>query len=393
MMRSSMSVKRLLIYLQPKASWVTECGNVSSQILMSLEINLQECMHKGLVGAIGAIPGTVCAHPFDVVKIRMQTSRTSDPFRGGIRKAIKAVAAGLERPGTPGALQASQFFRGLAPAMQQKVITRAPMFLLAELCTQAYQTAGLSRTQACFVGCFCSGFITGSAAALPEYRKVLQSQCVCGEGTSTVQAVMRAAVASGQTGSILIRMRSAGLRNAIFDSIFFGAQHTLSSHLASGPSYACAAALAVTLDYSVDVVVKRMMVVPPQQALRPLMQSWLQLFRGHASVFHACASVHAGLSAKAVEFSVSYFITGTVGVSVAASLQQLYDSTCSPKNGTKRRCLQHSSDMCFLFLCISECIRGSPTAVGPPWFSVTLLEQEQRHVEIVDDAHPELEIA
>ena len=338
MMRSSMSVKRLLIYLQPKASWVTECGNVSSQIRMSLEINLQECMHKGLVGAIGAIPGTVCAHPFDVVKIRMQTSRTSDPFCGGIRKAIKAVAAGLERPGTPGALQASQFFRGLAPAMQQKVITRAPMFLLAELCTQAYQTAGLSRTQACFVGCFCSGFITGSAAALPEYRKVLQSQCVCGEGTSTVQAVMRAAVASGQTRSILIRMRSAGLRNAIFDSIFFGAQHTLSSHLASGPSYACAAALAVTLDYSVDVVVKRMMVVPPQQALRPLMQSWLQLFRGHASVFHACASIHAGLSAKAVEFSVSYFITGTVGVSVAASLQQLYDSTCSPKNGTKRRC-------------------------------------------------------
>ncbi|CAE7284826.1 tig [Symbiodinium microadriaticum] len=158
---------------------------------MGLEINLQECMHKGLVGAIGAIPGTVCAHPFDVVKIRMQTSGTSDPFRGGVRKAINAVAAGGERPGRPGAFQASQFFRGLAPAMQQKVITRAPMFLLAELCTQTVQIAGLSRTQACFVGCFCSGFITGSAAALPEYRKVLQSQRVRAQGTSTVLAVMR----------------------------------------------------------------------------------------------------------------------------------------------------------------------------------------------------------
>ena len=292
------------------------------------EIDLQECLHKGLVGAIGAIPGTVCAHPFDVVKIRMQTTlraETAHPFCGGIRAAVRAVAAGEGRaPGRPGAFAAVHFFRGLGPAVQQKVITRAPMFLLAEMCTQIVQTLGLSRSQACFVGCFCSGFMTGSVAALPEYRKVLQSQRVHAEGISTVGAVVRSAAASGQSGSLLIRMRSAGLRNAIFDSIFFGAQHTLSSSFASGPSYALAAALAVTLDYSVDVVVKRMMVVPPQEALRPLTQTWLQLFHGHVGIFRACARIHAGLSAKAVEFAVSYFITGTVGVGVAASLQQLY---------------------------------------------------------------------
>ena len=277
-------------------------------------IDLQECLHKGLVGAVGAIPGTVCAHPFDVVKIRMQTSAAKNPFWGGIRSAIRAVGQG----GT-----FCRFFKGLSPAVQQKVITRAPMFLLAELCTQTVESLGLSRTQACFVGSFCSGFMTGSVAALPEYRKVLLSQCLQA-GETSLGAILRSAARSGQSGSMLIRMRSAGLRNAIFDSMFFGAQHSLSSHLDSGPSYALAAALAVTLDYSFDVVVKRMMVVPPNQPLRPLTQTWLQLFRGHASFLHACASVHAGLSAKAVEFSVSYFITGTIGVSLAASLQQIY---------------------------------------------------------------------
>ena len=289
------------------------------------DIDLQECLHKGLVGAVGAIPGTICAHPFDVVKIRMQTSKPSDPFRGGIRAAVHAVASSQGRQRTES--KALQFFRGLPSALQQKVITRAPMFLLAELCTQSVQSLGLTRTQACFVGCFCSGFITGSAAALPEYRKVLQSQRIRAEGISTVRSVVRTAASCGRGKELVARMRSAGLRNAIFDSVFFGAQHTLSSHLSNGPSYALAAALAVTLDYSVDVVVKRMMVIPPQQPLRPLTQMWRQLFQGHGSIFHACASVHAGLSAKAAEFAVSYFITGTVGVTVAASLQRLYDAT------------------------------------------------------------------
>eukprot|EP00413_Alexandrium_margalefii_P026496 CAMPEP_0204557620 /NCGR_PEP_ID=MMETSP0661-20131031/30452_1 /ASSEMBLY_ACC=CAM_ASM_000606 /TAXON_ID=109239 /ORGANISM="Alexandrium margalefi, Strain AMGDE01CS-322" /LENGTH=286 /DNA_ID=CAMNT_0051564755 /DNA_START=52 /DNA_END=912 /DNA_ORIENTATION=- len=277
-------------------------------------IDARACLHKGLVGAIGAIPGTACAHPFDVVKMRMQTTTTATPWSGGIRTAVSAVGAGSD-----GRLRASLFFNGLSPAIQQKVVTRGPMFLISELSSQLVEVStGASRTTALFVGSFASGLFTGSVASLAEYSKVLRSQRICAEGPA---AIVRLALSSGQAVPLARRMRSAGLRNGIFDSTFFGTQHLISGALGSGWSYACAAAAAVTLDYSVDVAVKRMMVVPPQASVDPLGLSLRRLFRGHSSPLRAVSSVYAGLSAKSVEFAVSYFVTGTVGVSVAASLQ------------------------------------------------------------------------
>ena len=39
-----------------------------------MNIDLAECGCRGAIGAVGAIPGTLAAHPFDVVKMRQQVS-------------------------------------------------------------------------------------------------------------------------------------------------------------------------------------------------------------------------------------------------------------------------------------------------------------------------------
>jgi hypothetical protein len=35
-------------------------------------IDTTECLRRGAIGAFGAIPGTLAAHPFDVLKMKMQ---------------------------------------------------------------------------------------------------------------------------------------------------------------------------------------------------------------------------------------------------------------------------------------------------------------------------------
>merc|ERR1712224_1159256 len=82
--------------------------------------------------------------------------------------------------------------------------------------------------------------------------------------------------------------------NGIFDSTFFGTQHLLSSHLGNGASYASAAAIAVTLDYSVDVVVKRMMIIPPELPVKSLRKTWVSLFSGQSNVFQVITRIHSG---------------------------------------------------------------------------------------------------
>eukprot|EP00466_Bigelowiella_natans_P002607 jgi/Bigna1/84393/fgenesh1_pg.133_\ len=140
-------------------------------------IDIQQCLKKGLVGAIGVIPGTVAAHPFDVIKIRMQTSKDS------LRMAMGTISK------TTGGFKG--FYRGLSSAVQQKMITCGPMFLISEICTQGMQLAGMKRAEACFAGSAVSGYSTGFVAALSEYRKVLLSQNVKvpGGGTWTYSAV------------------------------------------------------------------------------------------------------------------------------------------------------------------------------------------------------------
>jgi hypothetical protein len=233
-----------------------------------MDIDVGACLKKGVVGALGAIPGTASAHPFDVVKIRMQTTQCR------LTPAMRHIYAS----GGGGA-----FYQGLGSALQQRVLTCGPMFLFSELFTQAAQQGplGLARGDALFVGSAGSGYATGFVASIAEFRKVLISQGVRGSGSpakyqSPKAFAAAAAAAAGGAGSgagagaaggagrraaakaaaaaarlpqfgpgrpwtyaailshaprrgshLLTRANGAGTRNAIFDSVFFGSQHAL----------------------------------------------------------------------------------------------------------------------------------------------------------------------
>ena len=51
------------------------------------EIDVAECLRRGAIGALGAIPGTLAAHPIDLVKIRIQTGA------GSLRAAMRGLGA------------------------------------------------------------------------------------------------------------------------------------------------------------------------------------------------------------------------------------------------------------------------------------------------------------
>ena len=108
-----------------------------------MNIDLAECGRRGAIGAVGAIPGTLAAHPFDVVKMRQQVS------------GMPAL----------GMLKRGNIYGGVGSGIAQKIATRGPMFLFSELATQQVQRMGLDRNRALFVGSAFSGYATGFVAA------------------------------------------------------------------------------------------------------------------------------------------------------------------------------------------------------------------------------------
>ena len=123
---------------------------------MPLGIDTDECLRRGCIGAFGAMPGTIAAHPCDVIKMRMQVTGA------GLQPTLSAIRA------TPGG-----FYRGLGAGIGQKVLTRGPMFLASEACTQlCMRFSGLERQKALFIGSFGSGYLTGFFAASAEWAKV-----------------------------------------------------------------------------------------------------------------------------------------------------------------------------------------------------------------------------
>ena len=278
-------------------------------------MDAHECLRRGAIGAVGAVPGTVLAHPFDVLKIRMQTSPATAP---SVALAARGVFASHGLRG---------FYRGLAAGVQQKVLTRGPMFLASEACTQLCElTLGMQRTPAVFCGSMGSGYLTGSFAALAEWRKVLGSgetvgrwQGGGGGGGGGNVALLRAASEAGQLRSVGQRVHNAGCRNAVFDVTFFGVSHLLmeqrESHgLGPGGCYALAATSAVVSDYAVDVATKRSMAVPPQRPVASLVGSVTALVRKDGW------ALFSGLTPKGFEFATSYFVTGACSVYVLARL-------------------------------------------------------------------------
>ena len=58
-------------------------------------IDWRECLAKGAIGAVGAVPGTILAHPADVVKMRMQTN--SSVWNPGLIDTIAHVRSDPHR--------------------------------------------------------------------------------------------------------------------------------------------------------------------------------------------------------------------------------------------------------------------------------------------------------
>ena len=276
-------------------------------------MDMHECLRRGAIGAVGAVPGTVLAHPFDVLKIRMQTSPATAPTLPSAAKSVYA-AHGLHG-----------FYRGLTAGVQQKVLTRGPMFLASEACSQVCEhSMGMNRTLAVFCGSLGSGYFTGSFAGLAEWRKVLASSEAAGRPRSHEGgiALMRAAAHEQQLRSAFQRIHNAGCRNALFDVTFFSVSHALMQHqgqdelgvLGPGGCFALAATSAVVSDYAVDVATKRSMAVPPQRPVRTLGRSVVRLIQTNG------LGVFAGLTPKSLEFATSYFVTGATSVYVLANM-------------------------------------------------------------------------
>jgi len=250
-------------------------------------IDVAECMRRGAVGAVGAVPGTLAAHPADVVKIRQQLSGLS----------LAKTVVGMDG--------ISSLYGGVRAGVLQKITTRGPMFLASELFTQGVEHgAGLERNRALFVGSALSGYCTGFLAAGFEWSKV-QGGMAAASSTST------SPVASS-TRRLLVR-HGAGLRNGVFDATFFGSEYAARQQWGWTPalSYGAAAALAVTLDFPLDAAVKQSMAAAPSEVpTRGPLAATLALVRERR------LGVFAGLGAKACEFAISYSVTGACSTHV-----------------------------------------------------------------------------
>ena len=125
-------------------------------VLAHSTMDASECLRRGAVGALGAAPGTLAAHPFDLLKMNQQVRAAT------LSEAIRHVSAGKHG-----------FYRGAGAGVAQKVLTRGPMFLVSEASTQAVQSvSGMPRDKAIAIGSACSGYITGLCAAPAEWAKV-----------------------------------------------------------------------------------------------------------------------------------------------------------------------------------------------------------------------------
>eukprot|EP00566_Odontella_aurita_P018757 CAMPEP_0113535780 /NCGR_PEP_ID=MMETSP0015_2-20120614/5900_1 /TAXON_ID=2838 /ORGANISM="Odontella" /LENGTH=314 /DNA_ID=CAMNT_0000435081 /DNA_START=154 /DNA_END=1094 /DNA_ORIENTATION=+ /assembly_acc=CAM_ASM_000160 len=295
----------------------------------------QKCAEAGAIGGIGAIPGTLAAHPADVVKVRQQVS--SEPLLRAVSQVYQGRKGRSEygrlgaRGSTPAAAASLRnFFSGSVPAVQQKVMTRTPMFLVSSVSVSLFESKlGFEATSAAFVGSAISGYLTGFLASPWEWQKVLVSQNITSPARQKGMhgLVSEAIRAHGLSrGSIALgrRFHAAGVRNAIFDSTFFGCKHILEDRLSkkypghpyldSGCAYGAAALVAVMVDYAVDVTAKRLYANGPERNVPQV-----GVLRSTVSnIISQGSTLFRGLGFKCVEFSLSYLITGLMAANVAS---------------------------------------------------------------------------
>jgi hypothetical protein len=243
-------------------------------------IDYNKCLEAGCIGGIGAIPGTLAAQGFDVIKIRQQL--TGDPLRRAIIGIYNGGGNGRRASSKAVHPSISHFFAGSFPAVKQKMATRTPMFLVSAASVQMFETRlGFNPASAAFVGSAVSGYLTGCLASPWEWQKVLVSQ----------------RVASPAAGKGLV-----------------GLIHQVTVH------HGIAAICAVTVDYAFDVSAKRTYAIPPESKIPSLGVT--------RHVIHITTKeglkIFLGLPIKTVEFAVSYAITGLLSPYVSNFVEELF---------------------------------------------------------------------
>jgi hypothetical protein len=240
--------------------------------------------------------------------------------------ALKTIY-GNSKPASMG-----NFYRGFLPAIEQRLVTRGPMFLFSELYTQVvFQNTGLSKIQSTFVGSCGSGFTTGFIAGVAEYRKKLLSQNMVTKEEARWGNLFRTAKKHGNLKFMGRRLLMAGTCSATYDSVFFGTEAVLRQNQGVSPalSYGGAAVSAVCAAFAFDTAVARMMVIPPQLPCLSLPQTLKQIFAkipdatGFVSTLSRVARGYRGLSARSVEFAINYSITGATSVYVVLAFNSL----------------------------------------------------------------------
>ena len=78
-------------------------------VLAHSTMDASECLRRGAVGALGAAPGTLAAHPFDLLKMNQQVRAAT------LSEAIRHVSAGKHGPEL-----AAAFYRGAGAGVAQK---------------------------------------------------------------------------------------------------------------------------------------------------------------------------------------------------------------------------------------------------------------------------------
>lgn len=247
-------------------------------------------LQQGAIGALGSVPGTVCAHPLDVLKIRLQTTTRS----GSLPDAARSL---FRERGFRG------FYQGLLPALEQRFLSRGPMFLVSEVSTDLVaQHFSCSELQARLAGSALSGYFVGFLQALSEYRKKLLSQGVISASRARPGSLCADAWNAGLFRSgLLQRMHAAAVCCSVFDSSFFCTRDFLSHTLPPPLAYGIAAAMAVVMAYPVDTAVSRMLILPPHKPVACMRHYIFLDARGFR-----------GLPARSGEFFISYAVTGLV---------------------------------------------------------------------------------
>lgn len=260
-----------------------------------------DALERASFAALGAIPGTVLSHPFDLIKVRCQN--------GGL-SSLQVTRHMLQSESSNRVRELTQ---GLSANIRQKMVTRGTMFAAQSASETLVRATPLARFDENVLVAFASsvsGFTTGFLAALAELRKVQRIVLFANQQPSST--MLRDASGQHQPHSLRV-MSWAGTRNAVYDATFFTCVQCLTRDhgFSSSTSFGLASTAAVILDYPIDRACKQLMAGSLSYSnSRSLWRTVLHPF--HQGFRLGLQRTFAGIGAKCIEFGVSYSITGLV---------------------------------------------------------------------------------